>query len=118
MSQYGGPSGPPGSNDPLWLFLKDQPTVAVPIITLAASKLLYSGPCIVAGWSLIEAGGAAAIWDIFDGGDATGQEIGAINFASGGSSVVGPGPDGPYCKVGVFLSRTSGTIRGAIWLKL
>lgn len=115
---YEGPSGPSPFADGVYEYLILRPTISVPIVTLAASKLLSSNPCILAGWSIIEQAGAAAVWDIFDGGDATGQLVGALGFAAGGASVVGPGPDGPYCKVGLFLSRVSGTIRGAIWLKI
>lgn len=118
MAQYGGPSGPPTVDDPVWRELASHPSICIPLVTLAASKSLYSGPCIIAGWSIVEPAGAAAVWDIFDGNDATGQLAGALNFAANGSSVVGPGVNGAYCKVGLFLSRVSGSIRGAIWLKI
>jgi hypothetical protein len=118
VAGYEGLSGPSSAKDEVYSRLRDQAAILIPLPTLAASKLLYSGPCIIAGWSIIEQAGVAAVWDVFDGGDATGQLAGALSFAAGGASVIGPGPDGPYCKVGLFLSRVSGTIRGSIWLKI
>lgn len=118
MAGYEGPSGPSTSADAVFKYLLTRPTISIPIVTLAATKLLYSGPCILAGWSIIEQAGAATVWDIFDGDDSTGQLVGALGLAGGGASVVGPGPDGPYCKIGLTLARISGTIRGAIWVKI
>ena len=118
ISRYEGPSGPSTSQDSTYLYLLGRPTVPIPIVTLAATKQLLTMPCILAGWSIIEQAGAAAVWDIFDGDDNTGQLVGALGFAAGGASVVGPGPDGPYCKIGLTLARVSGTIRGAIWVKI
>lgn len=118
MSDYGAPTGAPGSVDRVYQYLIGQPTVAVPIVTLGATKLLYSGPCLLVGWSLIEPSGAVSVWDVFDGDDATGQLVGAIGLASGAASVVAPGLNGPYCKIGLTLVRVSGALRGGIWLKL
>ena len=118
MSDYGGPTGPPPGRDPVFERLLREPTITIPILTISATKQLLTVPCILAGWSLIEPSGAAAVWDILDGDDNTGQIIGALGFASGGASVVGPGPDGPYCKIGLTLVRVSGALRGALWVKI
>jgi len=116
--RYEGPSGPSSSKDDLYEYLRGQATISLPVVTIAATKQLLTIPCIVAGWSIIEQAGAAAVWDLFDGDDNTGQLVGSLGFAAGAMSVVGPGPDGPYCRIGLTLARVSGTIRGAIWVKI
>lgn len=118
MQRYEGPSGPSSSADSVYGYLLTRPTIALPVLTLAATKQLLTMPCIVAGWAIIEQAGAAAVWDLYDGDDNTGQLVGSLGFAAGGMSVVGPGPDGPYCKIGLTLARISGTLRGAIWVKI
>lgn len=62
-------------------------------------------------------GVGVAVFDLLDGQDANGVPVGGVSLPAGGMSAEMPLGDGPLCRGGVFLKRTSGTITGAVWVK-
>lgn len=102
----------------VWEALRERPMVPIPVPTTAASVLVVQGPAILCGWAIREQAGAAAVWAIFDGQDANGYLAAAISLAANAQDRVGPNGEGPLCRTGIFLVRVSGTIQGAVWVKI
>lgn len=112
-------SGVPVGTDQLtYATLRDRPTISIPIPSTTADLILVGRPCILCGWSIRENAGAAAGFDFHAGPDNTGLQVGSQALASGGNSLVGPGVDGPYCPGGLRIQVTSGTVKGAVWVKV
>lgn len=70
----------------------------------------------VVGYSLRETAGAVAVVRIFDGPDANGQLVAAVNLAANGSAGHWWGPGGVGFTGGLFVSIT-GAVEGAVFLR-
>jgi hypothetical protein len=94
---------------------------AASAITVAApgQAVEIGGAQLVMGWSLRETTGAAtATVEVFDGQDTTGQLLASISLNPGQSIRDWLGPGGLETDIGVFVSVLSGSVRGAIWVRL
>lgn len=119
METPGGVSSPPlGEQEEEGLWLMNRPSRSIAIPSIAASRLLISGFGILTGLTVRENAGAVAVWDILDGVDSGGEELFPVGLAAGAVTLMNMGKDGPMFRRGLFLYRTSGTIIGAVWVKL
>lgn len=101
-----------------WAFYKARPTIIIPIPTLGASGLILSRPGILCGLALRETAGAAAVFDLVDGLDNLADTGMPISLAANGQMQLNVGADGPFFVRGFYLNRTSGSIKGALWVKV
>lgn len=83
------------------------------------SQVPYGGNGLVMGWSLLETtGAAAAVVELYDGQDAGGQLVAAISLSPGQSTRDWLGPSGIETDIGLFVRVVSGTVRGAVWVRM
>jgi hypothetical protein len=108
--------GPAGQE--VWDAVSRRPTILVPFSGLTATLKLARGPLIVCGWAVADNAQGAGGFTLYDGDDNTGTRIGDVSWAAAGSSFAGPGADGPFCRVGLVIVRTVGTLNGSLWVKL
>ena len=118
MADYGGPSGPSSSNLHRWSRLKDEPTIAIPFAASASSKALTTRDGILAGFTFISTGGAAAACRIWDGSSNNGTMLASLEMALNAGEVAGPGVDGPLFEVGLYLEVVTGSVEGVVWVKI
>ena len=112
-----------GGPDPDYDALRGRPTLSIPFPNsatggIAASEPVYTKKCILVGWSVRETAGATAVYELAEGGGLTGgPPVAEISLAANGESHEAYADHGPYCQSGLFLLRSSGSIRGAIFIK-
>lgn len=120
-------SGPPGAftppapldltSDPRYLALMERPTLLVPVVVTAASIQVFSGLVLLAGLAFRETAGAAASFELIDGGSAGGAPAFPVVLGANGIIQLQMGRDGPIFRSGIFLNVTAGSIRGSLWVK-
>ena len=95
------------------------PVRSIPIAATGANMPIVKRKAELVGWSFVETTGAAsAAVDIIDGGDANGAPIATITLNASESVRDTIGSPGILAKSGVFLKVVSGSVRGAVWLRL
>ncbi len=95
------------------------PVVSLDLGTLAASRIVNSRRCILVGWALIEATGAAsAEVDFRDGQDATGSMLAPVALSPGQSVRDTLPPGGVAADAGLFAQVVSGSVRGTVYMVL
>ena len=62
--------------------------------------------------------GAQAALDLYDGLDTTASLAGSFVIPPSGSIVAIPGPAGALLRTGLYLSVLTGTVKGAVWVKV
>ena len=96
-----------------------RPAQAVAFPATTGSVVSLGGPCLVMGWGFLETTGAAgAVLEIYDGQDTTGELVVPISLLASESVRDWNAGDGIYCSRGVFVRVVSGTVRGAVWVRL
>lgn len=118
MADYGGPSGPSSVDRGYYERLKAEPTICLPFPLSGSSRLLVTRPGILAGFSIVSGGAAAAACRLWDGDANTGQLLASIEMAINAGETSGPGVDGPLFKIGLYLEVVAGTLEGGIWVKI
>lgn len=92
--------------------------ISIPLVTLAATKILSGRPCILCGFCLTPGAGGAGVTVLYDGNDNTGTPVAALAQAANTVSIMGPNNEGPFCGVGLFFGWASGSWTGAVWVKI
>lgn len=88
-------------------------------VPATGSQKVLGGPGLLMGWSFLESTGAAgATVEVWDGGDTTGQLVTAISLVAGESTRDWLAGDGILLQVGLFVNVISGSVRGALWVRL
>lgn len=91
----------------------------IPVPADGADHQLINTECKMIGWSLRETtGAAAAVAQLFSGGGTGGVQAAEIPFATGDGQPFGIPDGGLVCNGGLFLHMVSGTIRGAVWVRV
>lgn len=100
-----------------WLYFAAQlPANPIPVPSTSASKLVYSGRCILTGGVFTNSGGGAGSVQLLDGQDNTGTLVGAAAVAAGATSPITIAGQGVLCELGVYLVVTTATIIGSAWI--
>jgi hypothetical protein len=105
-------SGPPGEIPPGY-------PPAVPIYAAhGGNPLIFSGECLVVGWSCRNTDAAAGhVIVLYDGTDTNGRPFGYSKPASsGGAETQSPSPPGLLCRSGVYFQDSSGFVDIAVWI--
>lgn len=92
-------------------------TARASFTALAADKILWPRGGVLLGWSIREPAGSAAVLELHDGGDATGELMGAIPLAASGGSTIWFGPQGVPIRTSVFGHVVSGQVTGVLWIR-
>lgn len=100
-----------------WLaFAAQLPANPIPLTSLSASTLIYSGRCILMGASVQNNGAGAGGINLLDGLDATGAAVVIQPLAAQAAAVIDLPGNGVLCELGVFAQITTATIRGSVWV--
>lgn len=95
-----------------------EPARPLQVPTTTASRLLAQGRWIVYGWSFRETtGAAAAIWELYDGYDDTGELVASTGLAQATSDSQALMDVGVLMERGVYLNVVSGSITGSVWAR-
>jgi hypothetical protein len=92
---------------------------AIPLHTpVLGSQLIFSGECLLVGWSVRNTDAAAGhIVILLDGTDASGMPVGYSKPAStGGADTQSPSPPGLLMRNGVYFQDASGFVECVIWI--
>lgn len=90
--------------------------VAVPVLT-ATGAPVFSGDCILTGWSFVETTGTGtAVVEIYDGNSAVGTLVACINLQASESTRDLMSKWGLEMRVGTFVNVVSGTVKGSLWV--
>jgi hypothetical protein len=109
---------PEGRDQQTYQTLRERPTIPIPIPQITASLSLLGRPCILCGWAIREDAGAVAKFELLAGTDDTATPVVSQSLVANASSEGSPGADGPYCAAGLRIKRDSGTLKGAVWVKV
>lgn len=78
--------------------------------------LATSLPGFLVGYSVRETSGtAAAVVELHDGTDSSGQVVATIGLAAGASKEVMGGPPGVLCRAGLYATVVTGAAKGVAW---
>jgi hypothetical protein len=92
-----------------------RPAIPLSVPAAGGSVALYSGQCLLLGWSISDQSGAAN-GVIFRGGtDATSQVLGGVTLAASGASTQWFGPNGIHAMGGLFVAQ-SGSLSGSVFV--
>lgn len=90
---------------------------AIPITVPAVqNQQVFTGRCILTGWSLQNTSAAADFAVIYDGGSAAGQKVGVSRTAAGNTDTEHCGPSGVLVQNGLYVAQSVGTIAGTLWV--
>lgn len=85
----------------------------------SADNQVTTKECRVVGWSLRESTGSAnAALEFYDGPSEAAQIIGTVGLAQGMSDTQHLAEGGVRCRRGLFVEMITGSITGAVWLRL
>lgn len=88
---------------------------AVSVPVTAANTLISSSPCVLLGWSLAEATGAAVASVEFVTG---GNPVGESRLAAGASDTHSIAGGGIYIRSGLTMNVLAGSVKGAVYISL
>lgn len=91
------------------------PAIVVSVATTTTSERLVSSPCSLVGWSLRETTGAASAEVEFTSGN---NPIGESSIGPNGSDTHNMSGNGVYVQSDITLNVVSGSVRGAIYVRL
>lgn len=97
--------------------LRERPAVPLSFVGQGGPQRLLGGPCLLVGGAIRNTGAARDDLNLFDGSDAGGIPAGAVGLIANGGAVWGPSDDGLFCRSGLSVTQTVGTISGALWVK-
>lgn len=91
------------------------PAQIIPLKALA-SQLLYSGACIVTGFSWQNAGGSTDRVTLLDGTDSSGVTLAVSRMATLITDTEKLGDSGVLCQNGLYAIEQAGTTAGAVYV--
>ncbi len=109
---------PEGVDQRTYRALLERPIIAIPIPSTTTGLNLLGRPCILCGWAIREDAGAVAKFELVSGQTDNDAVIASQTLLANTNAVAGLSPDGPYCPAGLRLKRDSGTLKGAVWVKV
>lgn len=90
---------------------------ATPIVVNGAlAGVLYSGACVLMGWSVRNTSAAADFVLFYDGGDSRGTLVGQSRTAAGNTDTERCGHNGVLCKGGLAYTQGTGVIVGTVYI--
>lgn len=96
-----------------------EPVRSVPVPATSTSRNIIKTAGALIGWSLRETtGSAAASVDIYDGNTNEGTKVASMAMASGGDDHIYMGPFGIPVRTGLYLDVVSGSVAGAVWVRI
>lgn len=84
-------------------------------VNALGAQLLYSGACVITGYSIQNGGAGSDVVTIYDGTDAKGQIVAKPRNATQVSDTEICGVSGVLCQAGIFVTESAGSTTGAIW---
>lgn len=92
-----------------------RPALPIPMDSVTANGVLFSGPCLWRGWNLTNKNAGSGDIELFDGQDINGTPIAYSHQASGGNAQVWLGDAGLYCAIGLYATLAVTPWRGAVY---
>ena len=108
----------PGSSTSPFYEIARRPTRNIGLPPATGSKGLTTREGILCGYQIAATAGAAATCRLWDGDANSGELMASLAIPSGGSVGVGPGIDGPYFRIGLYLEVLTGSVEGGVWVKI
>lgn len=100
-----------------WLqFAASLPAMPIPLPSLAASQILYSGRCLLTGYSLQNNGTAAGGVNLLNGQDTTGLIAVILPLTAQQAVSNTAGTMGVLMDMGVYAQITTAVIRGSVYI--
>lgn len=100
-----------------WLAAASElPAMVLPVRSVSAGGQVFTGRCIFRGYSLANVATTAGQFAVLDGQDATGITAAISDVAASASTYDNPAVKGVLMDLGIYLSVTTLTLNGAIWI--
>lgn len=92
------------------------PALPLPLKSQVNSVQLFTGRCLLRGYSVTNGATTAGGMNILDGQDATGMAVAVLNLAAATSATANTAARGVLMEQGIYVQLLAATVTGAIWI--
>lgn len=101
-----------------WSELSERPIIAIPVNIANGGQVVVEGAGILIGWAFRETAAQVTPVDFYDGRGTGGNGLGSTSLAASGANAQSVGVAGAMFKGGLFIQAGTGTIKGAVWVRI